>query len=320
MSTIECQVNTFTKTEIPRIAVLLETVWSTKENAVSSERWINWLGNLDLDFPAFSITATINDSLVGWLLLVKHSSTEMEINPWALGGHPITIAEHDSSFELSNLLLQEAISITKKEGIRKIEIMYNENKKTSSVFEKFYQANNFTHLDSSNHMRKNVPAVIEKSESISDNFEITQVDKTNQKELLNCFLEVFDNTNDPWMKEKTKDELQDYFYNELIGGPFETIDDASLTISKNDKIVGFSIVKKSHGDKNGHIWIIGVHPDFRRKKIGTGIFTLITKALKDLDYETISLNVSSFNQPAYQLYLKLGFEIRWTQLNYAWKI
>ncbi|MHA1367874.1 MAG: GNAT family N-acetyltransferase [Candidatus Heimdallarchaeota archaeon] len=319
MSKVKFHINDFPKTDIPKMAKLLESVWSTKENPIASDRWINWLEKLDLDFPPFSITATIGDSLIGWVLLIKNSKTELEINPWALGGHPITLADHDSSLKLSKSLLEEAISLTKKEGFRKVEILYNEDKKTKGKFEKFYQTNKFAHLDTTNHMRKDVPSVDEKSESFTDNFEITKVTISNQEELLGCFLEVFNDTNDPWMKEKTNDELKEFFNNELLGGPFKLIDEASITVSKDGKIVGFSIVKDSHGEGNGNIWIIGVHPDFRRKKIGTGIFTHLTQALKNLDYKTISLNVSSFNVPAYQLYLKLGFEIRWTQLDYVWK-
>ncbi|MHA1309069.1 MAG: GNAT family N-acetyltransferase [Candidatus Heimdallarchaeota archaeon] len=319
MSKVKCKISNFTKDDIPKMAQFLEAVWLTKENAITLDRWTNWLENLDLDFPSFSITATIDNTLVGWILLVQHSPTEVQINPWALGGHPITLAAHDSSFKLSTILLEEAVSLTKKEGFRKIEILYHLDEKTSSVFEKFYQANNFTHLDSTNHMRKSLESVDEKYESISDNFKITKVSNSNHEDLLACFLTVFKNTNDPWMKEKTTGELTNYFHNKLVGGSFTIIDDASVTISKNEKIIGFSIVKQSHGEGNGNIWIIGVHPDFRRKKIGTGIFTYVTKALQNLDYKTMSLNVSSFNVPAYQLYLKVGFEIRWTQMNLVLK-
>ncbi len=319
MSKVKFHIDDFPKTDIPKMAKFLESVWSTKENPITSERWISWLENLALDFPPFSITATIGDSLVGWVLLLKCSPTEIEINPWALGGHPIALADHDSSLELSKLLLEEAISLAKKEGFRKVEILYNEDKETKGKFEKFYQTNKFAHLDTTNHMRKSLESVDENIESLSDNFEITKVSLSNQEELLNCYIETFENSNDPWLKEKTRDELKEYFNNELIGGPFNNIDEASITVTKDGKIIGFSIVKQSHGEGNGNIWIIGVHPDFRRKKIGTGIFTHVTKALRKLDFKTMSLNVSSFNEPAHQLYLKVGFQARWTQLNYVWK-
>jgi len=319
MSKVLYEICEFTKAKIPEIAELLETVWKSKENAITSDRWISWLENLEFDFPPMSISASINGSLIGWILYAKQSPTEIEINPWALGGHPITLAEYDSTFEISKLLLEKVTSFAKEQGIRKLEVLFNVDDQTSENYETFYQSINFTHLDSSNHLRKTIPTIDDKIDTLSNSFKTNKVSESNQEDLLACFLDVFADTNDPWMKEKSKDELSEYFKHQLIKGAFPNVDDASITITKGEKMIGFSIVKESHGEKNGNIWIIGVHPDYRRKKIGTGIFSYVTNTLRNLDFKTISLNVSSFNLPAYQLYLKLGFEISWTQLNYVWK-
>ena len=319
VSKIDFKIRKFNKTEIPVVAKLLESAWEAKANPITSDRWINWLEKLDCDFPPFSISAIIKNKLVGWILLFKHSPTEVEINPWALGGHPITLLEYDSSFEISKLLLDEATSFTKKEGFRKVEILFHIDEKTIGDYEKLYQEKKFTLLDSTNHMRKLIPELNEETDTFSNNFEIKTVSTTDQEDLISCYIDTFIESNDPWLKEKTKDELREYFKNDLIGGPFNLIDEASLSISKEGKIIGFSFVKQSHGENNGNILLIGVHPDFRRKKIGTGIFTHITESLRNSGYKTMSLNVSSFNVPAYQLYLKLGFEKSWTQLNYVWK-
>ncbi|MHA1420004.1 MAG: hypothetical protein ACTSPO_13905, partial [Candidatus Heimdallarchaeaceae archaeon] len=58
------------------------------EANVSSEGLEYWLKNLVYDEAPIVVKASIEEKLVGWLLLFVHDSKKLEINPWALGGHP----------------------------------------------------------------------------------------------------------------------------------------------------------------------------------------------------------------------------------------
>jgi len=72
---------------------------------------------------------------------------------------------------------------------------------------------------------------------------------------------------------------------------------------------GFSDVRKLHFAKKGHIISVAVMPDFRRMRIGQGLVEHALSALSGLSADECFLEVRITNDPAIDLYKKLGFEI-----------
>lgn len=71
-------------------------------------------------------------------------------------------------------------------------------------------------------------------------------------------------------------------------------------------IVGYAGLWLIHDE--GHITNVGVHPDFRRKKIGEAIVEVLMKEARELgDVKTFTLEVRKSNQAATALYEKFGF-------------
>ena len=72
---------------------------------------------------------------------------------------------------------------------------------------------------------------------------------------------------------------------------------------------GFSDVRKLHFAKKGHIISVAVMPDFRRMRIGQGLVEHALSALSGLSADECFLEVRITNDPAIDLYRKLGFQI-----------
>jgi ribosomal-protein-alanine N-acetyltransferase len=72
---------------------------------------------------------------------------------------------------------------------------------------------------------------------------------------------------------------------------------------------GFSDVRRLHFAKKGHIISVAVMPDFRRMGIGQGLVEHALSALSGLSTDECFLEVRITNDPAIDLYKKLGFQV-----------
>ena len=79
---------------------------------------------------------------------------------------------------------------------------------------------------------------------------------------------------------------------------------------------GFSDVRKLHFAKKGHVISVAVMPEFRRRSIGRGLVESALSALSGLSADECFLEVRITNDPAIELYRKLGFEITRTISRY----
>ena len=76
----------------------------------------------------------------------------------------------------------------------------------------------------------------------------------------------------------------------------------------NDKIAGF-IIAIVEGEV-GHILLLAVHPNFRRRGLGTALLKHTLSELKRRGVKKVYLEVGTSNIPAINLYKKLGFKIK----------
>ena len=72
---------------------------------------------------------------------------------------------------------------------------------------------------------------------------------------------------------------------------------------------GFSDLKKLRFAKKGHIISVAVMPDFRRLGVGSNLVLEALSALSNAHADECYLEVRLSNDPAIELYKKLGFEI-----------
>jgi ribosomal-protein-alanine N-acetyltransferase len=72
---------------------------------------------------------------------------------------------------------------------------------------------------------------------------------------------------------------------------------------------GFSELRRFHMTRKGHVVSLAVMPDYRRMGIGEALMMEAMKALSKYGAEECFLEVRVTNEPAINLYRKLGMEI-----------
>lgn len=82
----------------------------------------------------------------------------------------------------------------------------------------------------------------------------------------------------------------------------------------DDKLIGYAGMWMSVDD--GQICNVAVHPDYRRKGIGTSLVISLIQVCKRKKLSSITLEVRESNEKAILLYKKLGFERVGLRKNY----
>jgi len=94
--------------------------------------------------------------------------------------------------------------------------------------------------------------------------------------------------------------------------------DAFMVAEVSGKVVGYIMCRLEHGlsetrrfslVKKGHIVSVAVLPEYRRAGIGNALVTEALKALSKHKAEECFLEVRVTNEPAINLYKKLGFSV-----------
>ncbi|MGD2250784.1 MAG: GNAT family N-acetyltransferase [Candidatus Methanofastidiosia archaeon] len=317
---IKISIQKWNEVDVHELAQLAIIAWQAKGSTLSIERLINWLNRLEFRFSPMVVLAHSENNLIGWLLFYIQSSTEAKINPWALNGHPIVLPDN-KEMEIAAKLIEQSISFAKKEGLTRLEIDYDaEEKKVNQRYKAFYESLGMSLIEENVHMRTDISKHERAWEAeFSSGSEINPIMKVDEEEFFQCFYQTFQNSEDRWLSDKSDDEIRDCFNDLIYDNPFPLIENASIAIIKTKKVIAFTVVRKSHGENNGQIWVMGVHPKYRRRGIGKNLIHFIKKKLAEQGLQTMSLNVDLANNPAYQLYEKQGFKPEWCKLNHAWK-
>ncbi|MCC7571990.1 MAG: ribosomal protein S18-alanine N-acetyltransferase [Candidatus Methanofastidiosum sp.] len=94
---------------------------------------------------------------------------------------------------------------------------------------------------------------------------------------------------------------------EIINFLYESYRDTFLVIENNAVVVGFAIgiVQK----KEGHILVIAIRDDFKRKGVGTFLMKKLMDVYKRKGINRLKLEVRASNTAAISMYTKLGFKI-----------
>ncbi|MFB0519034.1 MAG: GNAT family N-acetyltransferase [Acidobacteriota bacterium] len=121
-----------------------------------------------------------------------------------------------------------------------------------------------------------------------------------------------------YRKLKQKDLYQVYQLDQLcfsqgIAYGFDTflyfyfyIDHYSLVAEENEGIVGF-IIASIERNKTSQIITLDIHPNHRRRKIGSTLLSRVEDHLISLGIKNVYLQVEVNNTPAISLYKKFGF-------------
>ncbi len=265
------------------------------------------------------VKAYKEEKLVGWLLLFVHDSKKLEINPWALGGHPhVSLDEPDRS-EITKLLLTECITYASRNNHTRIEVAYNkkDNLKEYLVDPSIYSQVNLKEEDEIVFMSLNLAEQEYSQVEFSEGIDIQLLQDASDSDLYSCFYESFSQSGDRNFLSETDEEREEYF-KEHFDKEDQMIDEASVVLVEGTKLIGFTLVKPTHGEGNGHLWIMGVIPVYRGRQLGSKLLHHTIVTLKKQGYKTMSLVVDIANEAALRLYEKHRFVKGWKRITHAW--
>lgn len=313
--TVNITINEWAEDLLQELSEFTVNIWKEVRPNLQVDRLVNWFKNLDLKYSPVAIIAKINEKIVGWIFFVQMTTTEAEINPWAMNGHPIVLKEFENEYSIAQNLIAKTIEYGMSKGLTRIELSYMERDSDKKVN---YQSLGLTMVERNCHMRQELSQKIDYT-GFPENLKVVPINQLDIDKFYQCFLETFRASQDIWLNDKTDDEIYDYFHEVVLANDFPLIEPASIGISTNDQLIAFSIVRESHGEENGQLWIMGIHSNYRRKGIGRKIIRHVKSSLKQKGYKSTSLNVNLSNIPAKALYLSEGYVEDWIQISYAWK-
>ncbi|MFX0066178.1 MAG: GNAT family N-acetyltransferase [Candidatus Hermodarchaeota archaeon] len=183
-------------------------------------------------------------------------------------------------------------------------------------YKAWYESQNVKIMMEEIFMRSDLSEVEVPSVKLPTDFEVKSITETDEEEYYECYYEAFKAGKDRLFLDQTEKQrregFQEYFDRSR---PFN--EEASIVLMKNNRIYGFSFVRPR--GEEGHLALIGIHPDFQRKNLGKTLLYLIIKKLAQQGLKTISLGVDPVNTPAYNLYRSLGFKTVSRSVTHVWK-
>ncbi|MHA1199145.1 MAG: GNAT family N-acetyltransferase [Candidatus Heimdallarchaeaceae archaeon] len=308
--------------DIQELVSLTIDMWkiTRPELGATKEGMSNWIKNLAYDYPPLIVKAYKKEKLVGWVLLFIHDSKKLEINPWALGGHPHIRPAEPCKLELAQLLFKECINYALQNNHTRIELSYVKKDRIEeySIDPSLYQESNLLEEDEIVFMSISLENTILSQVEFPKGIETILLKDADESKLYSCFYDSFSESGDRNFLSQTDEERKEYF-KELFDKEDEIIDEASIALVEGTKIIGFTKVRPTHGEGNGHLWIMGVDPEYRGRQLGSKLLSYVITTLNRQDYRTMSLAVDSANEPALNLYEKYNFVKGWKRITYAWK-
>jgi ribosomal protein S18 acetylase RimI-like enzyme len=264
------------------------------------------------------IIASIDNEIVGSLFLYQSNASTFIINMDSiLGGNPFVKDLKNSQTIVKNLLI-EVKSYAMSQKFENIEFLIGWNPKADQDYYKnlinSYAECGFQvklkYVEMSCELQKfNIPNLKDQS-----GINISQTTHYNLDALYKCYYDAFINGDAKFFKYQTKKERREYFENLII--PRYLNEEASITLSIDKQIIGFSFVLKFDEDSD-HISCMCLKPTYQGKKLGKYMLFKIMEILKHQDSKKITLG-TEIDMRAYYLYKKYCFDVDHGFIEFRW--
>jgi ribosomal protein S18 acetylase RimI-like enzyme len=308
--------------DLAKIAYLsLQASVSSRREGLTVEGMENWLKRLKFDLAPVVFQAFSDDKVIGWLLLFLHDDGRGEINPWAPNGHPLIIPGTQRRQVIAKLL-EHAIAFGKQQGLSRIELAFLRSPEDSGEdLEKdknLYESLGFEFVTETAVLRVSLSSLDFGDSRIPSQYTISPLSETDYDELYKCYFEIFRTGQDRFFFDQTDAERRAYF--ESIFDKSEPLNsETSLVLLDDKQIIGFSLVRPTHGEGNVHLWMFGIHPGYRRRGLGKATLRYCIWKSRQQGFRTMSLGCEPINQPAYKLYISHGFREEFRKIEFTWK-
>jgi ribosomal protein S18 acetylase RimI-like enzyme len=275
------------------------------------EHFLNCFG----DTKDVVILARSEQGIDGFILIHFELEKLVEMNPWFLGGTPI-ISPRISSNELADDLVAKAVEYANEHGIDRLEVMFPRDEAAESMSQLF-DRHGIMKYEELVHLRNDLSELSTGETIVPEGFEEQRLVNVDLDSLFECWYQAFLSGHDRSFLERPKEMHREYFEQTFErNDSFEA--SASLALLDDERVIGFALVRRTHGDDNGHLWEFGIHPEYARRGLARHLLYAVQERLQDQGLESMSMNVDLDNEPAYNLYRSLGFKEQWGRVCHAW--
>lgn len=322
---IEAEIIPWSQADIQELAQMTyDTFQASKDQGLARipvDGMEQWLKRLSFDAPPVVLQAQSERKAVGWLLLFIQDETRVEINPWALNGHPFILSRKDEE-KIAVKLLQDAQEYTRNQGYTRLELNFKQTAgEPIQFYEKYpewYRALGFQQVTETAIMRRPLENLGFEDSQLLPEFRLRPLLDFDDEVIYRIYHEVYSASLNQFFLDQS-DEERRAFFDEDFSREDPISEGTSLMLLKDEQPLGFSLMRPTHGPDNVHLWKFGIHQDYRRRGLGKGLLRLIMVRSSEQGVKTMSLGVEPNNTPAYKLYLGHGFKEEVRQTEYTWK-
>ena len=195
------------------------------------------------------------------------------------------------------ILILSAVYNLKKENIFKI-LTYSYNEKIYGILKNLH----FSHSNELEFQLNNY----KKPESFTqiEGVEIKYIDKEYDEFIYNHWKRMWEDNNVNTFKDNSKEMTLNFIINARKNYKYQ-----SIGAFKDNELIGSVSLNQFYGvepiDKVGVIWAVYVHPEYRRRGIGTRLTEEIISHFKNINFNSIRLIYAS--EEGKRIYMKKGF-------------
>jgi ribosomal protein S18 acetylase RimI-like enzyme/predicted N-acetyltransferase YhbS len=288
---------------------------------VPLEQTLTWLREQFAALPRFAALARSGDKLAGWVMLVVQSATTVEVNPWALGGHPLVAPGHDRR-AVGSQLLQRAIDWARSEGFEVVELSIERDAAADpqgkEAFSAWVGSLGFGVREESVGFLCQLSALSLPTPVHPEGIEVRGVTDVDPADLYGCYYAALAAGQSRRFFDQSETERRAYF--DTLGKTYGLHEATSLALLDARQIVGFSYTIPFGGDYLHLDWF-GIHPDVRRRGRGRFLLRLVMERAAQAGFQAMGLSCDVGNAPAIALYRSLGWELQDdAEIRYAAKL
>ncbi len=151
---------------------------------------------------------------------------------------------------------------------------------------------------------------------LPDGFNFESIEDRKNEDIKDSVFETFTTGKDRLFLDLTQTQqliVYNYWFNR--SRPFHR---SSLIVIKDGDVVGSSVARSD--EESVELGPFGIHPKHQGKGIGNALMYRIMKMLQEDGLKSATLEADISNTPATNLYKKYGFEVKYRQEYYAWRI
>ena len=275
-----------------------------------------YLINTNERFPSdFVIQARDDDDLLGWLSFEKTTETMGEIGRWQ--PHILDMAAREDVFKR---LLNSLTNLAASRGIIRIEVGYGEvsegNLDEYGQRAEWLEGEGFLKLEDDLFLECSLSHCELIDRPLPKGIELELMFNIEADNLFQCYNESFAISEHRQFFDYTVQQIREAFDDHFdLSKPFN--ERASLVLSKDDKVIGFSLVRPRVEEQ--HLAMFGIHPDYRGRGLAKALILESMSTVLDQGTERMSIGVDAVNVPAVKLYEKVGFRLVSRMIVHSWK-